>query len=134
MRLNRVQKSRVWKNNDEKPNVHDMKKKCGGYLECMQQPRKIAQKKECAKLKGESWQEGSWKKNTERDFMWISKYQQKKICRKRTTADRQNWGKRISFSLRSSRIRVVVIALHRLRSSRVGISYICGGLAFTVIL
>ena len=93
-----------------------------------------AKERVCKAKRGKLARRVMEEEHKERDFMWISKYQQTKICRKRTTADRQNWGKRISFLVRSSITRVVVMALHRLRLSRVGISYICGGLAFTVIL
>ena len=56
--------------------------------------------------------------NKERDFMWISinkkSVEEEDICRKRTTADRQNWGN--GFSLFYA---VVVFAVRVRKSSNV---------------
>ena len=88
-----------------------------------------AQKKECAKHK--EW--GKLERVIEEEQgerFYVNKKYQYKICWKRTTADRQNWGKRI-FPLLRSKSNNSNSCSHRLRLSGAGISYICGGLAYS---
>ena len=72
-----------------------------GYLERVQQPRKIAQKRERVSnpKRGKLSKKGHGRSAQQRKRFYVNKYQQEEedICRKRTTADRQNWGN--GFSL-----------------------------------
>ena len=79
-----------------------------GYLECVQQPRKIAQKRERVNKpkRGKLSKKGHGRNTQQRKRFYVNKYQQEEedICRKRTTADRQKLGKRIFPLLRGSSI------------------------------